>query len=457
MIRETLADVVGKENVDVTAAGREQHSHDESWHTHRMPLLVVHPRSTNEVSRCVQICAEHGLPMVPFGTGTGLEGGTNLGGNSVCFNLTTNMNSVLEIHGDDFDAVVQPGVTREALNESLRHTGLWFPIDPGADASICGMAATSASGTNAVRYGTMRENVLNLEVVLPSGDILHTAGSQGRAKKSSAGLNLTNLFVGSEGTLGMITSCTVKLHPMPASVAAAICAFETTEDAILTSTQTIQCGVQVGRVEFMDTAQVQACNAYSNMSLPEKPTLLFEFGGMSEESVQEQASLVQDIASANGGGSFEFATATEDRAKLWKARHAVYYANLAMRPNCRGLATDVCVPISMLADCITETQERLSSLDLFGPIVGHVGDGNFHCLLVIDPNDDNEVRKAKSFATWLGTRAISFGGTCTGEHGVGRGKCELLRQEVGETGIGTMRALKSTIDPLGLMNPGNMF
>ena len=386
------------------------------------------------------------------------------------------------------------------MNDELRHTGLWFPIDPGADASVCGtfsftitlqhphkhthhmnekkgMAATSASGTNAVRYGTMRENVLNLEVVLPSGEILHTSGEGGRARKTSAGLNLTNLFVGSEGTLGMITSATVRLHPVPGVVAAAICSFDNAGDAIRTSTETIQCGVQVGRVEFMDDIQVRASNAYSKLDLEERSTILFEFGGMSEENLQEQASFVEEIAKNNGGSNFRWATAQEDRANLWKARHAVYvvtlsyyrsnnynnnknnryYANLAMRPGSRGLATDVCVPISELASTIVETKERVDELGLLAPIVGHVGDGNFHCLIVLDPNDDEEVRTAKEFARWLGARAIEAGGTCTGEHGVGRGKRDLLRHEMGDLGIRVMRDLKSTLDPKNLMNPGVFF
>ena len=343
-----------------------------------------------------------------------------------------------------------------------------------------GMAATSASGTNAVRYGTMRENVLNLEVVLPSGEILHTSGEGGRARKTSAGLNLTNLFVGSEGTLGMITSATVRLHPVPGVVAAAICSFDDAGDAIRTSTETIQCGVQVGRVEFMDDIQVRASNAYSKLDLEERSTILFEFGGMSEENLQEQASFVEEIAKNNGGSNFRWATAQEDRANLWKARHAVYvvtlsyyrsnnynnnknnknnryYANLAMRPGSRGLATDVCVPISELASTIVETKERVDELGLLAPIVGHVGDGNFHCLIVLDPNDDEEVHTAKEFARWLGARAIEAGGTCTGEHGVGRGKRDLLRHEMGDLGIRVMRDLKSTLDPKNLMNPGVFF
>ena len=341
-----------------------------------------------------------------------------------------------------------------------------------------GMAATSASGTNAVRYGTMRENVLNLEVVLPSGEILHTSGEGGRARKTSAGLNLTNLFVGSEGTLGMITSATVRLHPVPGVVAAAICSFDNAGDAIRTSTETIQCGVQVGRVEFMDDIQVRASNAYSKLDLEERSTILFEFGGMSEENLQEQASFVEEIAKNNGGSNFRWATAQEDRANLWKARHAVYvvtlltqltattttlkqnnryYANLAMRPGSRGLATDVCVPISELASTIVETKERVDELGLLAPIVGHVGDGNFHCLIVLDPDDDEEVRTAKEFARWLGARAIEAGGTCTGEHGVGRGKRDLLRHEMGDLGIRVMRDLKTTLDPKNLMNPGVFF
>jgi len=454
---EELEGVVSSSNVDVSEIGREQHAHDESWHTWKKPAIVVHPSSTEEVAECVRLCSSNNVKMVPFGTGTGLEGGTNLGLDAVCFNLATNMNEIVNVNAEDFDCTIRPGVTRQGLNDELRHTGLWFPIDPGADASVCGMAATSASGTNAVRYGTMRENVLNLEVVLPSGEILHTSGQGGRARKTSAGLNLTNLFVGSEGTLGMITSATVRLHPVPGVVAAAICSFEDAGDAIRTSTETIQCGVQVGRVEFMDDVQVKASNAYSKLDLEERSTILFEFGGMSEESLQEQALFVEEIAKNNGGSNFRWATAQEDRANLWKARHAVYYANLAMRPGSRGLATDVCVPISELASTIVETKNRVEELGLLAPIVGHVGDGNFHCLIVLDPSDEEEVRTAKEFARWLGVRAIEAGGTCTGEHGVGRGKRDLLKREVGDLGIRVMKDLKSTLDPLNLMNPGVFF
>eukprot|EP00057_Strongylocentrotus_purpuratus_P034765 XP_796456.3 PREDICTED: probable D-lactate dehydrogenase, mitochondrial [Strongylocentrotus purpuratus] len=449
--QESIAAIVGSQNVSASEAVREQHSHDESYHIPvSSPDLVVWPRSTEEVSQVVQICRDHHTPIVPFGTGTGLEGGVLGQSGSVCINLTK-MDEVLDLHTEDFDVTVQPGVTRLALNHHLKDHGMWFPIDPGADASLGGMAATGASGTNAVQYGTMKENVINLEVVLPDGSILHTAGEGSRPRKNSAGYNLTSLFVGSEGTLGIITKATLRIYGILEN---AVCSFETVNAAVESVTQVLQCGIPIARIEFLDEKAVDATNKYSNLNNKVAPTLFLEFHG-SEASIKSQIETVGDIVAMNGGSNFEWANKMEDRNKLWKARHDIWYASLAVRPGCKGLSTDVCVPISEMPRVILETIDDLQRMGFMYTIVGHVGDGNFHCLLMMDREGD-EIKKAKEFTHILGRRAISAGGTCTGEHGIGLGKKQLLIEEIGDVGINIMRQIKHTLDPLNIMNPGKV-
>ncbi|XP_054749418.2 probable D-lactate dehydrogenase, mitochondrial [Lytechinus pictus] len=453
--KESIAAIVGSQNVSSAEAVREQHNHDESYHIPvSSPDLVVWPRTTEEVSHVVQICRDHQAPIIPFGTGTGLEGGVLAPPGSVCIDLTK-MDEILDLHTEDFDVTVQPGVTRLALNHHLKDHGMWFPIDPGADASLGGMAATGASGTNAVQYGTMKENVLNLEVVLPDGSILHTAGKGSRPRKSSAGYNLTSLFVGSEGTLGIITKATLKIYGMPEMMMSAVCCFDTVSAAVDSVTQVLQCGVPIARIEFLDENSVDATNKFSDLNNKLAPTLFLEFHG-SEASIKSQIETVGDIVAMNGGSNFEWATKMEDRNKLWKARHDIWYASLAVRPGCKGLSTDVCVPISHMPRVILETIDDLKRMGFIYAIVGHVGDGNFHCVLLLDKDNDDDFKKAKEFTSILGRRAISAGGTCTGEHGIGLGKKDLLTEEIGDVGIHVMKQIKHTIDPLNIMNPGKV-
>jgi D-lactate dehydrogenase (cytochrome) len=412
---------------------------------------VIFPRSTEEVQKIVRICAEYRVPIVPFGTGTSLEGHVNApaGGISLDF---SGMDQVLAVHAQDMDVVVQPGVTRKALNAHLRDTGLFFPVDPGADASLGGMAATRASGTNAVRYGTMKDNVLALKAVLPSGEVLVTGA---RARKSSAGYDLTRLIVGSEGTLGIITELTLKLQGIPEAVSAATCSFASVAAACDAVIATIQYGVPVARIELLDALQVKAVNAYSRLSLPEAPLLLLEFHG-SEASVAEQAEVFGEIACEYGGSGFEFTTREEERTRLWQARHDAYWASLALRPGAKGISTDVCVPVSRLAECVVAAQEKTVEMGFVAPVVGHVGDGNFHVLLLIDMNDTDEVARAERFVGWLNELAISMGGTCTGEHGIGQGKAAYLERELGPGAMAVMAAVKAGVDPLNIFNPGKL-
>ncbi|XP_038067849.1 probable D-lactate dehydrogenase, mitochondrial [Patiria miniata] len=452
---KALQTTLGDKSVSSAEAVCEQHSHDESYHRTFLPDVVVYPKNTQEVSEIAKICSQHKLPMVPFGTGTGLEGGVTGSKGSVCIDLS-HIDQILSLHSEDFDVTVEPGVTRQDLNNHLRDAGLWFPIDPGANASLCGMAATSASGTNAVRYGTMRENVLNLEVVLADGTVVHSAGKDKRAKKTAAGYNLTNLFVGSEGTLGIITKATLRLHGIPEATLAAVCSFDSVQEAVDSVTQVMQYGVPIARIEFLDEAMMEACNHYSHLDHKVAPTLFLEFHG-SEESVKSQVQYVEEIVKANNGSDFQWADRPEDRSKLWKARHDCLYASLAERPGCKALCTDVCVPVSMLPQIIVQTQNDLKNFGLYGTIVGHVGDGNFHVAIPVDTDDQSEMATVKSFCSQLGRRALELGGTCTGEHGIGIGKQELLLKEVGEEGVATMRKIKRALDPDNLMNPGKVF
>jgi D-lactate dehydrogenase (cytochrome) len=398
----------------------------------------------------VRICIEHKVPVIPYGTGTSLEGHINApsGGVSIDFR---DMNHILAVHAEDLDCVVEPGVTRKQLNEHLRDQGLFFPIDPGADASIGGMSATRASGTNAVRYGTMKDNVLSLKVVLANGEIITTSR---RAKKSSAGYDLTRLFVGSEGTLGVITEITVRLHGIPEAISGGICPFPSVDAACQAAIATIQSGIPVARIELLDEAQVKACNAYSKLTLPEQPMLFLEFHGTAA-GVAEQSERFGEISGELGGGPFKWTTNTEERTKLWQARHDAYWAVLGLRPGARPFATDVCVPLSRLAECVAETQKDIASHGLIAPIAGHVGDGNFHCSPLIDMDNPQEVAAAKDFNTRLIERALAMEGTCTGEHGVGQGKMKYLKAEHGEA-LTVMRAIKQALDPQDLMNPGKI-
>ena len=438
------------DRLSTATAVREQHGRDESYHPSAPPDAVAFARTTEEVSAIVKICARHKLPVIPYAAGTSLEGHVAALSGGITIDLMQ-MNQVLEVNAEDLDCKVQPGVTRKQLNEYLRDTGLFFPIDPGANASLGGMAATRASGTNAVRYGTMRENVLALTVVLADGRVIRTSK---RARKSSAGYDLTRLFVGSEGTLGVITEITVRLYGIPAATSSAMCSFPSVKDAVDTVIQTIQSGIPVARIELADAVQMDAINKYSKLSQPVAPTLWLEFHG-TEASVAEQAEMVQALAAEHGGANFSWTTSPEERKKLWQARHDAAWANKALRTGAQVWATDVCVPISRLAECIVETQKDIEKSFLPAPIVGHVGDGNFHLTLVLKPEDPKEVAEAERLNDRLVKRALAMDGTCTGEHGVGYGKLDFLIAEHGEA-ISVMRSIKQALDPDNILNPGKI-
>ncbi|MEK6296458.1 MAG: FAD-linked oxidase C-terminal domain-containing protein, partial [Paraburkholderia tropica] len=431
---------------------RAHHGRDESRFDPQLPDAVVFAQSTEDVQTIVKLCARHNVPIIPYGNGSSLEGHLLAVQGGVSIDLSQ-MNRVLSINAEDLTVTVEPGISRKQLNEALRDTGLFFPIDPGADASIGGMSATRASGTNAVRYGTMRENVLGLTAVLADGRVIKTGT---RARKSSAGYDLTRLFVGSEGTLGVITEITVRLYPQPEAVSAAVCAFPSMAEAVRAVIETIQMGVPIARVEFIDALAVRAINKHSNLGLREKHTLFFEFHG-TEAGVAEQAQTVQELAAQNGGEGFEWATRPEDRSRLWNARHSAYFAMLQLKPGCRAVTTDVCVPISRLAECVAETEVDLKASALPCPIVGHVGDGNFHVAILIDPDKPDEIDEAERLNHRIVQRAIRMDGTCTGEHGVGLHKMDFLVEEHGADTVDTMRAIKHALDPHNLMNPGKIF
>ena len=432
-------------------AVREQHANTTTWIENEAPDAVVFPQTTADVQAIVRICAAHRVPVIPFGTGTSLEGHINapLGGVSVDFR---DMNKVLAVNAQDFDCVVEPGITRKQLNEHLRDQGLFFPLDPGADASLGGMAATRCSGTNAVRYGTMKDNVLGLKVVLANGELMTTAR---RAKKSSAGYDLTRLMVGSEGTLGVITELTLKLTGIPEAISGGVCPFPSVEAACNAAIATIQSGIPVARIELLDELQVKATNLYSKLTLPEVPMLFVEFHG-SPAGVAEQSERFGEIAGDLGGGPFEWTTKPEDRTRLWQARHDAYWAGRGLRPGVQAIATDVCVPLSRLAECVTETQRDIAARGLVAPILGHVGDGNFHLTLLVNMADAAEVKAAKVLCERLVERALAMDGTCTGEHGVGQGKMKYLAGELGEPALAAMAAIKRALDPNGIMNPGKI-
>jgi len=449
-VLDGLRAVLG-ERVSTGESVRVQHGRDESAFAPMPPDAVAFPRSTDEVAAIARLCHAHDVPMIPYGVGSSVEGHVLAVRGGVSIDLAQ-MNAIITVHAEDLDAVVQPGATRKQLNDALKGTGLFFPLDPGADASIGGMTATRASGTNAVRYGTMRENVLALTVVLADGTVVRTGT---RARKSSAGYDLTRLFVGSEGTLGTITEVTVRVHPQPEAISAATCRFSSVRAAVEAVIETIQLGVPIARCELVDAAAIRAINRHSKTILPETPMLFFEFHG-SPAGVEEQARVVQGIAAEHGGTGFEWSATPEERTRLWTARHNCYFATLGLRPNTRVVSTDVCVPISRLADCIAGTEADCAQSGLPIVLVGHVGDGNFHLGINVDPASHDEMERAEDLNRRLVTRAIGMGGTSTGEHGIGLGKLEFLEAEHGAAAVATMRAVKRALDPKGLMNPGKV-
>jgi len=431
---------------------REQHGRDESSFTVPPPSAVVFAESTADVAEAVRLASEYAVPVIPFGVGSSLEGHLLAVQGGISIDVSR-MNKVLSVNADDLTVTVQPGVTRKQLNDELKSTGLFFPIDPGADASIGGMSATRASGTNAVRYGTMRENVLALEVVTASGEVIRTGT---RAKKSSAGYDLTRLMVGSEGTLGVITEITVRIYPLPEAISAAICSFPSIEAAVRTTIQVIQLGVPIARVELIDSNTVRMVNAYAKLGLREEPMLLMEFHG-SPTGVKEQAETVQEIASDHGGNAFEWASTPEERTRLWTARHNAYFAAVQSRPGCKVISTDTCVPISRLADCLLDSVRETDASGIPYFLVGHVGDGNFHFGYLLDPNLPEERVIAEKLNHDLVSRALSLEGTCTGEHGVGLHKMGFLVDETGAGAVDMMRTIKRALDPKNIMNPGKIF
>lgn len=438
------------DQISTASAVLEHHGTDEAYYPVTPPDAVAFPRSTQDVSDMVKICAAHGCPIVPWGVGTSLEGHALPIKGGVTFDMGQ-MNKLLKTYDADLCAVVQPGITREELNEELRATGLFFPVDPGANASIGGMTATRASGTTAVRYGTMKENVLALEVVMADGRIVRTGT---RAKKSSAGYDLTKLFIGSEGTLGIITELTLRLQGQPEAIGAAICDFETVDDAVNAVIMAVQMGVPVARMELIDAPSMAAINAYSGLDYAHKPHLFMEFHG-SEVGVKDQSQTMAEIIQEFGGGAFEWSTKAEDRSRIWKARHNAYYACKARKPGYLGFTTDICVPISELSSAIAETQADCEATGLEGTILGHVGDGNYHVLFLLEPGNDDDLKMAKELAHRMATRALAIGGTVTGEHGIGIGKMKYMGAEHGE-GLGVMIDIKRAMDPQGIMNPGKM-
>ncbi|MEM7520479.1 MAG: FAD-linked oxidase C-terminal domain-containing protein [Pseudomonadota bacterium] len=430
---------------------REQHGHTTSYIPNQPPDAVLAPKSSEEVQRIVRLCVEGGMPIIPFGAGTSLEGQLNAPRGGLSLDMGE-MNAILAVNAEDMDAVLQPGVTRQQLSAYVRSEGLFFPIDPGADASIGGMASTRASGTNAVRYGTMKQNVLAAEVVLPNGELIRTAQ---RARKSAAGYDLTSLFVGAEGTLGVFTELTVKLHGLPEAILSGTCTFNSLQDAVTVVVQTIQMGIPIARVELVDPLCIRAINAYAGLTLPERPSLFVEFHG-TQAGVREQAGLFGDLCADVEGGPFQTAERPEDRTRLWQARHDIYFAFPALRRGAKGVPTDVCVPISRLVECIEETNRDMAESGLLAPCIGHVGDGNFHLMILVDPDDPEEMARCDAAVGRLNARAIDMGGTCTGEHGIGQGKMRFLGQEMG-AGAALMQTIKEAIDPSGLMNPGKIF
>ena len=452
-IEAAVADLVAAfgARVVTSRAVRDQHANTTTWIAGEPPDAVVFPQSTEDVQQVVGICGRHQVPVIPFGTGTSFEGSVNAPFGGVSVDLK-DMNRVLELHTEDFDCVVQPGVTRKQINDHLRDQGLFFPVDPGADASLGGMASTRASGTTAVRYGTMKDNVLAMKVVLANGDVMSTSR---RARKSSAGYDLTRLFVGAEGTLGVITELTLKLHGIPEAVAAGVCRFPSIQACCDAAITAIQSGIPMARVELLDEMQVRVCNVYSKVTMPEQPMLLLEFHG-TQAGVAEQSERFGDIAREFGGGPFEWSNEPEERTRLWQIRHDVFWALRSFRAGAKVVVTDVCVPISRLAECVTETKRDIQRSGIIAPIVGHVGDGNFHASVLVMMEDAKEVTEAKAFVERVAERALAMEGTCTGEHGIGQGKRHFMETEHGRAGVAAMKAIKLAFDPRSIMNPGKI-
>jgi D-lactate dehydrogenase (cytochrome) len=444
-----LREVFG-ERVLTGSSYREQHAHTTSYLPTEPPDAVFLPRSIEEVKQTVTICSSLDFPIIPYGAGSSLEGQLNAPNGGLSLDMSA-MNNILAVNADDLDCVVEPGVTRNQLNAYVRSSGLFFPIDPGADASLAGMASTRASGTNAVRYGTMKQNVLGLKVVLPNGELIHTAQ---RARKSSAGYDLSSLFVGAEGTLGVIVELTLRLYGLPDKIVSGTCGFRTVDNAVRTVIETIQSGLAVARIELLDPLCIRAVNAYSALGLPETPTLFVEFHGL-PGAVDEQVARFGELCQDNDGDPFQSASRLEERDRLWRARHDIYFAFPQLRRNAKGIPTDVCVPISRLAACVRETEEDMRNSRLLAPLIGHVGDGNFHLMILVDPADGDEMRRAHEAVDRLNERAIQMGGTCTGEHGIGQGKKRFMEMEFGP-GVHLMRALKAAVDPRDIMNPAKI-
>ncbi|MCL7996914.1 FAD-binding protein [Brucella sp. 21LCYQ03] len=438
------------ERAQTGQAIREQHGHTTTYVPTQAPDIVIFAQTTDDVQAVVRICAEHKVPVIAFGAGSSLEGQVNAPAGGVSIDLTQ-MNRVLAVHAEDLDCVIEPGITRRELNEYLRDTGLFFPIDPGANATLGGMASTRASGTNAVRYGTMRENVLALKAIMPDGRLIETSK---RVKKTAAGYDLTRLLIGSEGTLGIITELTLKLQGIPQAVSGGICPFPDVESACRAVIETIQMGIPVARIELVNKLQMEALILHSKLPYEAQPYLFVEFHG-TETGVAEQAEIFGEIAAENGGGEFRWTNDPEERDRLWRARHDAYLASFLLRPGAKGVSTDVCVPISRLADCISETEKDLAESGLIAPVVGHVGDGNFHLLLLLDTDDASEMERAEEFMDRLVKRALAMEGTCTGEHGIGQGKMKYLAMELGDA-TDYMRMIKKAIDPDNIMNPGKI-
>jgi D-lactate dehydrogenase (cytochrome) len=448
-LQDELRALLG-DRMNTSRGVRDHHGKDESYYPYAPPDAVVFPHSTDEVRDIVNICRRHKTPMIPYGVGTSLEGHILAIHGGVCVDMSQ-MNKLIAVRAEDLDCTVQAGVTRKQLNEEIRHTGLFFPVDPGADATLGGMASTRASGTNAVRYGTMRENVLSLTVVTADGRIIKTAT---RSRKSAAGYDLTRLFVGAEGTLGIITEVTVRLYAVPQAISAAVCSFKDMAGAVGTVIQTLQTGIPIARSEALCGLSMKAINAYSKTSYKEQPTLFLEFHG-TEAGVKEQIEMFQEIAGEHGCEGFEWATRPEDRTRLWSARHEGYFAGLQLKHGARAVSTDVCVPISRLNECMIDTAKDIAAASMPIPMFGHVGDGNFHCMILVMPESQADLDEAKAFNDRLVNRALAMEGTCTGEHGIGSGKIKSLRKELGEA-VDLMRAVKHTFDPDNLMNPGKI-
>ncbi|KAK6108878.1 FAD linked oxidases C-terminal domain family protein [Brugia pahangi] len=451
-----LERVLGKEAVKVATGEPSENSYDRRRRIGRAPDVIVVPKDVGQVSSVLKMCNEDSIPVIPFSTTTGLDGFSNTLQGGVFIDLMS-MDKIVEVNMGDFNCTVEPGVTHETLNQHLHTTGLWFPGDLGADASICGMAATNASGSNSARYGTMAQNVLNLEVVLSNGDVMYTAGKDRRPRKSAAGYNLTKLFVGSKGTLGVITQTAVRLYARPAVCSVAVCPFRTVDKAIEAVVATLQCSVPIAKIEFLDAATVAACNRYSKLTLVESPTLFLEFHGNSEAEVAEQASLVEEIFASNDGREFNWCHAPEEQKKIWSSLHSVYYAILSEKNNVKGFTIHFSLPTSALAKAVSETRKDIDESGIFGALVGHVGDGSFHCIFLVDDSNQDEMKMIRELSDRIVKRTLASGGSCTDEHGIGISKRKYLENEYGEVAVNTMIAIKKALDPKGIMNPNELF